>query len=191
MKLSKDFLRIQRALQRALPSLGLLIIVGVYVITAIVMGYFLHTRLIAESHAGTLAAIIAYGTGFGSQLTRGYIVFNGQLTPHYMKFGIDRSILFAFILAAYTGYEAFHLSPTLFISVLGLIGSGFVVEFLYLQALNRASRMQLIGDKASLNRLREYFQAENQLERFLDSLDDEEDEDPLSLSGVKSGNGVY
>jgi hypothetical protein len=169
MNTSKQFKRIQRFLQGLLPSLGLFVILAVYLITAISMGEFLRLRMETTT---LLGVVIAYGTGFGSQVTRMYIVFNGQMTEKYLRFGFDPSIVFALLLAIYTGYESYHLVPEYFVSIVGLIGSGFIVEYLYLRSLNRASRMELIGNKDSMNEIRNFFLAERNMEEFLDSLED-------------------
>lgn len=187
MKSNKDFVRVQRLIQRVLPTLGLLIIIGVYLITAIAMGAFLNMRMDSPT---LLSAVIAYGTGFGSQFTRGYIVFNNQLNPNYLKFGFDGSIFFAFVLAVYTGYEAFHLVPDYFVSIIGLIGSGFIVEFLYLKALNRANRIEIIGNPAERKKIETFFKAENDLEKFIDSLEDEENHPLGAPQSQGQTNGV-
>lgn len=166
---NKNFQRVQEQIQSTLPYLGVWIILCVYLVTALSMGHFLHARM---STAGFLAYVIAYGTGFGSQFTRAYIVFNSQLGYGNPYGGYHFSVVFALLLTVYTSYEAFHLAPDTFVSTLGIVGSGFIVEFLYLRELNRASRYQLLKDTTLLAEFVEFEKRERELKDFLSGRND-------------------
>lgn len=168
MQVSKQFLRVQKVIKGALPSLGIGIIIAEYIITGFVMGYFLSVRMGAATLADFL---VAYGTGFGTQLVRGYIVFHNQLGYEYIT---DRKgyIFFALALAVYTSIEAYFLEPRYCVSIIGLIISGFIVEIMYINALNKSSRFDLMNDAGALDAVKDMYKREIETRRFLESLTD-------------------
>lgn len=160
---NRNFEKVQRQIQDVLPHLGIFVIIAVYIVTAVSMGNFFHMRM---STAGALPYFIAYGTGFGTQLTRAYIVFNSQIS-----YGNPQSSTFAYLFGAlltvYTGMEAYHLASDYFVSILHIVGSGYIVEILYLRHLDTASAYQLTKDPTLLNEFIEFERRQRELRDFM------------------------
>ena len=186
MEVSKQFRRVQKLIKATLPYLGISIIIGVYLITGFVMGHFLAIRMDATT-AGLL--IVAYGTGYAAQVVRGYIVFHNQLGYEFVAGG-KGYIFYAWALAIYTSVEAYFLEPQFAISIIGLIASGFIVEIMYIDALNRSSMMELTGNKVAMNSVKDAYKSQSEMRKFLDSLQDDEEPAPPTLSPAKPESRV-
>jgi ABC-type nickel/cobalt efflux system permease component RcnA len=168
---NRDFERAMKQLRRILPKLSFGLLIGTYLISALIMGIF-HAQ--NAPHWGFVLA--AYLVPLAIQAGRGTLVFFFQLNPARIQSRFSMGIIAATALLVLSLWEAYlvmsphGLSWTVSVSTLMLIG--WVIEIMILKETMFATQMALYQNKEQWRELHEFYVARNDFERFMDELYD-------------------
>lgn len=166
---NRDFERAVKQLRRILPKLSFGLLIGTYLISALIMGIF-H----AENAPNTGFKIAAFLVPLAIQAGRGTLVFFFQLNPARIQSRFSMGIVAATILLGLSLWEAWLvMSPygaswTVSVSTLMLIG--WVIEIMILKETMFATQMELYQNKAQWQELHQFYVARNDFEQFMDDL---------------------
>lgn len=168
---NRDFERAVKRLRRILPKLSFGLLIGTYLISALIMGIF-H----AQNAPNTGFMIAAFLVPLAIQAGRGTLVFFFQLNPARIQSRYSMGIIAATVLLALSLWEAwlvmspFGLSWTVSVSTLMLIG--WVIEIMILKETMFATQMQLYQNKEQWKDLHQFYVARNDFDQFMDELYD-------------------
>ena len=168
---NRDFERAVKQLRRILPKLSFGLLIGTYLVSALIMGIF-HSQ--NAPHLGFQVA--AFLVPLAIQAGRGTLVFFFQLNPARIQSRFSMGIIAATILLALSLWEAwlvmssYGLSWTVSVSTLMLIG--WVIEIMILKETMFATQMQLYQNKDQWRQLHQFYVARNDFEQFMDDLYD-------------------
>jgi hypothetical protein len=168
---NRDFERAVKQLRRILPKLAFGLLIGTYLISALIMGIF-H----AENAPNTGFVIAAFLVPLAIQAGRGTLVFFFQLNPARIQSRFSMGILAATVLLGLSLWEAwlvmspYGMSWTVSVSTLMLIG--WVIEIMILKETMFATQMQLYQNKEQWEELHQFYVARNDFEQFMDDLYD-------------------
>ncbi|NET37014.1 MAG: hypothetical protein F6K19_34155 [Cyanothece sp. SIO1E1] len=168
---NRDFERAVKQLRRILPKLSFGLLIGTYLVSALIMGIF-HSQ--NAPHLGFQVA--AFLVPLAIQAGRGTLVFFFQLNPARIQSRFSMGIIAATILLALSLWEAwlvmssYGLSWTVSVSTLMLIG--WVIEIMILKETMFATQMQLYQNKDQWKQLHQFYVARNDFEQFMDDLYD-------------------
>lgn len=166
---NRDFERAVKQLRRILPKLSFGLLIGTYLISALIMGIF-H----AENAPNTGFKIAAFLVPLAIQAGRGTLVFFFQLNPARIQSRFSMGIMAATGLLGLSLWEAwlvmepYGLSWTVSVSTLMLIG--WVIEIMILKETMFATQMQLYQNKEQWEELHQFYVARNDFEQFMDDL---------------------
>lgn len=164
-----DFERAVRQMRRVLPLLSFGLLIGTYLISALIMGIF-HAKD-ADSVGFKIAAFLV---PLAIQAGRGTLVFFFQLNPARIQSKFSFGIIAATALLILSLCEAvlvmlpYGLSWTISVSTLMLIG--WVIEIMILRETTFATQMELYQNQAQWQELRNFYIARNEFERFVKGL---------------------
>lgn len=164
-----DFERAVRQMRRVLPMLSFGLLIGTYLVSALIMGIF-H----AQDAPSIGFAIAAYLVPLAIQAGRGTLVFFFQLNPARIQSKFSFGIIAATALLILSLCEAvlvmlpYGLSWTISVSTLMLIG--WVIEIMILRETTFATQMELYQNPAQWQELRNFYIARNEFERFVKGL---------------------
>jgi hypothetical protein len=166
---NKDFERSITKLRRILPSLSFGLLVGIYFVSALIMGIF-HAQSASELGLKVAGFLIT----FAIQAGRGTLVFFFQLNPvriqtHYWVGLIAATALL--LLSLWEGYLVmwqYGLSWTVAVSSLMLIG--WIIELMILRETMFASQIELYQNQDQWIELHKYFIARNEFKKFMRDL---------------------
>ena len=164
-----DFERAVRQMRRVLPLLSFGLLIGTYLISALIMGIF-H----AQDAPSTGFKIAAFLVPLAIQMGRGTLVFFFQLNPARIQSKFSFGIIAATALLILSLCEAvlvmlpYGLSWTISVSTLMLIG--WVIEIMILRETTFATQMELYQNQAQWRELRNFYIARNEFERFVKGL---------------------
>ncbi|MCW5921459.1 MAG: hypothetical protein KIS77_03890 [Saprospiraceae bacterium] len=167
--INHDFERAVRQMRRVLPLLSFGLLIGTYLISALIMGIF-HAQD-AESIGFKIAAFLV---PLAIQAGRGTLVFFFQLNPARIQSKFSFGIIAATALLILSLCEAvlvmlpYGLSWTISVSTLMLIG--WVIEIMILRETTFATQMELYQNQAQWQELRNFYIARNEFERFVKGL---------------------
>lgn len=167
--INNDFALALRRMRRILPVLSFGLLIGTYLVSALIMGIF-HSKD-SESFGFTLAA---YTVPLAIQAGRGTLVFFFQLNPMRIQrrysFGViaATALLLLSIVEAYFVMYPYGLSWTISVSTLMLIG--WVIEVMILRETMFATQMELYQNQAQLLELKKFYLARNEFEKFVKEL---------------------
>ncbi len=168
---NRDFERAIRQMRRILPLLSFGLLIGTYLISALIMGIF-HAR--NAPHIGfTIAAFLV---PLAIQAGRGTLVFFFQLNPARIQSRFSFGIIAATALLLLSLCEAFFvmrpygLSWTISVSTLMLIG--WVIEIMILRETMFATQMELYQNQEQWRELKNFYIARSEIERFIKGLPD-------------------
>lgn len=153
-------------MRRVLPSLAFGLMIGTYLISAIIMGIF-H----AQDAPNTGFLIAAFLVPLAIQAGRGTLVFFFQLNPARVQNRLSLGIIAATVLLilslleSYLVLASFGLAWIVSVSTLMLIG--WVLEILILKETVFASQMELYHNQEAWDNLKSFYIAQFELERFL------------------------
>lgn len=166
---NRDFERAVKQLRRILPKLSFGLLIGTYLISALIMGIF-H----AEHAPSTGFKIAAFLVPLAIQAGRGTLVFFFQLNPARIQSRFSMGIIAATALLGLSLWEAwlvmspYGLSWTVSVSTLMLIG--WVIEIMILKETMFATQMQLYQNKEQWKELHSFYVARAEFEQFMDDL---------------------
>ena len=166
---NRDFERAVKQLRRILPKLSFGLLIGTYLISALIMGIF-H----AEKAPNTGFMIAAFLVPLAIQAGRGTLVFFFQLNPARIQSRFSMGIIAATGLLGLSLWEAwlvmgpYGLSWTVSVSTLMLIG--YIIEIMILKETMFATQMQLYQNKEQWEELHQFYVARNDFEQFMDDL---------------------
>lgn len=168
---NKDFQRAVKTLRRILPKLSFGLLIGTYLISALIMGLF-H----AENAKTVAFYIAAFAVPLAIQAGRGTLVFFFQLNPARIQSRFSMAIVAATGLLGLSIWEAvLILEPyglSWMVSVCTLMLIGYIIEIMILKETMFATQMELYQNKEQWNELKEFYIAREQFEQFMDALHD-------------------
>ena len=168
---NRDFERAVKQLRRILPKLSFGLLIGTYLISALIMGIF-HSQ--NAPHLGF--KIAAFLVPLAIQTGRGTLVFFFQLNPARIQSRFSMGIIAATTLLLLSLWEAYlvmasyGLSWTVSVSTLMLIG--WVIEIMILKETMFATQMALYQNKEQWQELQDFYIARNDFDQFMDDLYD-------------------
>ena len=167
--INKEFQKSFARLRRVLPTVTFGLLIGTYLISAIIMGIF-H----AQNANGLGFIIAAFLVPLAIQLGRGTLVFFFQLNPAHIQgkysFGIIAAtvLLFLSLIEAYLVLANYGLSWI--ISVATLLTIGWIIEIMILKETIFATQIELYQDQDKWNELKSFYIARAELEKFMEEL---------------------
>ncbi len=171
---NRDFERIIRQMRRILPMLSFSLLIGTYLVSALIMGIF-H----AETAPNQGFKVAAFLVPLAIQAGRGTLVFFFQLNPAHLQSRFSFGIIAATILLLLSLCEAlfvmlpYGISWTISVSTLMLIG--WVIEIMILRETTFATQMELYQNQAQWQELKNFYIARNEFEKFIKGLPDKGD----------------
>lgn len=166
---NRDFERAVKQLRRILPKLSFGLLIGTYLISALIMGIF-H----AEKATNIGFQVAAFLVPLAIQAGRGTLVFFFQLNPARIQSRFSMGIMAATGLLLLSLWEAYlvmspyGLSWTVSVSTLMLIG--WVIEIMILKETMFATQMALYQNKDQWHELHDFYVARNDFDQFMDDL---------------------
>ena len=163
---NRDFERVIKQMRRVLPLLSFGLLIGTYIISALIMGIF-H----AESASSLGFKIAAFLVPLAIQAGRGTLVFFFQLNPAHLQSRFSFGIVAATTLLVLSLIEAvfvmlpYGISWTISVSTLMLIG--WVIEIMILRETTFATQMELYQNQAQWQELKNFYVARNEFEEFI------------------------
>lgn len=171
---NKSFERLIRSIRKVLPILSTILLIAVYLVSAIASGMFL-SRLMSSLGSG--GVVLAYSIGAAIQATRGTLVFFTQLNPTRPSFSLAGEVVavamgvisIAEILSL---VSAAGLAQPVAISLSILMLAGVGVELYLLREIKFTTELELYGDRAHWENLKEFYLARQEFKAHLDQLRD-------------------
>lgn len=163
---NRGFERVIKQMRRVLPLLSFGLLIGTYIISALIMGIF-H----AESSSSLGFKIAAFLVPLAIQAGRGTLVFFFQLNPAHLQSRFSFGIIAAITLLVLSLIEAvfvmlpYGISWTISVSTLMLIG--WVIEIMILRETTFATQMELYQNQAQWQELKNFYLARNEFEEFI------------------------
>ncbi len=172
---NKDFHRAVKAMRRILPKISFSLLIGTYLITALIMGVFHSNTLIAE-----FGKVIGYGVAFlvplAIQAGRGTLVFFFQLNPARMQGRFSLGAIAATVLLIISIVEAVLVSERLGVGVIvsacTLMLIGYIIEIMIMRETVIITQMELYENKDQWEALKEFYVAKEQFRQFTDDLNE-------------------
>ena len=164
-----DFTRSVDSLRRILPGLSFSLLIGTYLISAVIMGLFYAKG--SESLGFTIAAFIV---PLAIQAGRGTLVFFFQLNPARVQRKLSFGIVAATVLLALSLCEAclvmwpYGLSWTVSVATLMIIG--WIIEVMILRETQFTSELDLYSNPERIRDLQQFYTAKKEFEAFMQSL---------------------
>lgn len=165
---NQDFERAIKQMRRILPILSFGLLIGTYLISALIMGIF-H----AESASTIGFKIAAFLVPLAIQAGRGTLVFFFQLNPAHLQrrfsFGIvaATALLLLSLIEAVSVMLPYGVSWTISVSTLMLIG--WVIEIMILRETAFATQMELYRNKEQWQELKAFYEAREEITRLSES----------------------
>jgi hypothetical protein len=168
---NKDFQRAVKTLRRILPKLSFGLLIGTYLISALIMGLF-H----AENATSPAFYVAAFAVPLAIQAGRGTLVFFFQLNPARIQSRFSMAIVAATALLGLSVWEAvLILEPyglSWMVSVCTLMLIGYIIEIMILKETMFATQLELYQNKDQWKELKDFYIAREQFQNFMDALHD-------------------
>ena len=168
---NRDFERAVKQLRRILPKLSFGILIGTYIISALIMGIF-H----AQNAPNFGFQVAAFLIPLAIQTGRGTLVFFFQLNPARIQSRFSMGIIAATVLLGLSLWEAWLVmlpyGMSWIVSVSTLMVIGWVIEIMILKETMFATQMQLYQNKEQWEELHQFYVARSEFEQFMDDLHD-------------------
>lgn len=166
---NRDFQRAVKTLRRILPKLAFGLLIGTYLISALIMGLF-H----AENARGPAFIAAAFAVPLAIQAGRGTLVFFFQLNPARIQSRFSMGILAATALLGLSIWESILILEPFgmawMVSVCTLMLIGYIIEIMILRETMFATQMELYQNKDQWKELQEFYTAREKFENFMDAL---------------------
>lgn len=166
---NRDFERAVKALRRILPKLAFGLLIGTYLISALIMGLF-H----AQNAPNNSFVVAAFAVPLAIQAGRGTLVFFFQLNPARIQSRFSMAIIAATALLGLSVWEsililqAYGMAWMVSVSTLMLIG--YIIEIMILRETMFATQMELYQNKEQWKELQAFYIARERFESFMDAL---------------------
>ncbi|MEL7196393.1 MAG: hypothetical protein AAFO96_28425 [Bacteroidota bacterium] len=164
--INADFERSIKTLRRILPKLSFGLLIGTYLISALIMGIF-H----AQNASNTGMMVAAFLIPLAIQAGRGTLVFFFQLNPARMQQRLSMAVIAATSLLVLSMCEAWLvMSPhgwSWIVSVATLMVIGWILEIMILKETMFASQMQLYQNVEQWQELQKFYLARAELGQFM------------------------
>ena len=166
MLVNHDFERAIRRMRRILPALSFGLLIGTYIISALIMGIF-H----AENSPNLGFKVAAFLVPLAIQAGRGTLVFFFQLNPARIQtkfsFGViaATTLLLLSLGEAYFVMQPYGISWTISVSTLMLIG--WVIEIMILRETMFATQMELYRNREEWQAMKDFYRARREFEQFM------------------------
>lgn len=166
MLVNHDFERAIRRMRRILPALSFGLLIGTYIISALIMGIF-H----AENSPNLGFKVAAFLVPLAIQAGRGTLVFFFQLNPARIQtkfsFGViaATTLLLLSLGEAYFVMQPYGVSWTISVSTLMLIG--WVIEIMILRETMFATQMELYRNREEWQAMKDFYRARKEFEQFM------------------------
>lgn len=195
MQLNKNFQQSIKTLRRFMPNIAWGVLIFVYAVSAAVSGIFLGD-LMTGVYAGTVLGIFI---GCAIQITRGTVVFFGQLNPLKPNYSYMSEAVAVFM-GALSIFEIYKLTSAVgmhyvvSISLGVLMFMGILVEIYILSQIKFITGLELMNNPQAVKQLYKYYDANAKMKAYLDKLieleqDDEElEQDDEELESLKPEN---
>lgn len=173
---NKSFARLIRNIRKVMPILATVLLVSVYVVSAIAGGMFLSSLMGAMAGG----ALVAYAIASATQATRATLVFFSQLNPSRPSFSLWGEII-AVLMGAISIYEilslvnASGLPQPVAISLSILMAAGVGVELFLLREIKFATSLELFSNREQWADLKEFYRGKREFKKFLDGLKDNDE----------------
>lgn len=161
-----DFERAIRKMRRILPALSFGLLIGTYLVSALIMGIF-H----AQGAPSLGFKVAAYLVPLAIQVGRGTLVFFFQLNPARIQSQFSFGIVAATTLLLLSLGEAFFVmwpygvSWTISVSTLMLIG--WVIEIMILRETMFATQLELYRNREEWQAMKDFYRARKEFEEFM------------------------
>jgi hypothetical protein len=181
MLVNQDFARAISKMRRILPSLSFGLLIGTYLVSALIMGIF-H----AENAPNIGFKVAAFLVPLAIQAGRGTLVFFFQLNPARIQTQFSFGVVAATTLLLLSLCEAFFvmwsygISWTISISTLMLIG--WVLEIMILRETMFATQLELYRNRDDWQAMKDFYQARREFKNFMNG---DAQERPLPLPEQK------
>lgn len=178
---NRDFERAVKTLRRILPKLAFGLLIGTYLISALIMGLF-HAQ-----NAPNLSFIVAaFAVPLAIQAGRGTLVFFFQLNPARIQSRFSMAIIAATALLGLSIWESILiLQPygmAWMVSVSTLMLIGYIIEIMILRETMFATQIELYQNKEQWKELQDFYIAREKFDDFMDALYDGQIPDSPHLS---------
>ncbi len=167
--INRDFERVKKQMRRILPMLSFGLLIGTYLVSALIMGIF-H----AEAAPNLGFKVAAFLVPLAIQAGRGTLVFFFQLNPAHLQSRFSFGIIAATALLLLSLCEAFFVmlpyGVSWMISVSTLMLIGWVIEIMIFRETIFATQMELYQNQAQWQELKNFYVARNEFEQFIKQL---------------------
>jgi len=171
--INENFKNAVNRLRAFLPKLSFGLLIGTYLISAIIMGIF-H----AQNAPNWGFVIAAFLVPLAIQAGRGALVFFFQLNPANIQRKYSFGIIAATVLLLLSLLEAgFVLAPigiSWLIAVSTLMIIGWIIEIMLLREAEFATYLEIYQDKAQWEALKSFYVAKAELKQFVEQIGKEE-----------------
>lgn len=178
---NKDFQRAVKTLRKILPRLSFGLLIGTYLISALIMGLF-HAQN-ADSKA---IAFAAFAVPLAIQAGRGTLVFFFQLNPARIQSRFSMAIIAATALLVLSVWESVLVLESYglawIVSVCTLMLIGYIIEIMILKETMFATQMELYQNKDQWKELQDFYIAREKFLSFMDALNDGQVPDSFYLN---------
>lgn len=186
---NRDFERAVKTMRRILPKLAFGLLIGTYLISALIMGLF-H----AENATTPAFVFAAFAVPLAIQAGRGTLVFFFQLNPARIQSRFSMGIIAATLLLGLSIWECLLILEPFgmawMVSVCTLMLIGYIIEIMILRETMFATQMELYQNKDQWIELQEFYTAREKFESFMDALHNGQVPDSYFLpKGEQEGNG--
>lgn len=170
---NRSFQRTVKQVRKIMPVLAVILLIGVYAVSAITEGVFL-SSLMADVSGG---AWLSFAIATAIQATRALLVFFPQLNPNRPTFGHSGEIIAIIMGLVAIGsilglVDAMELPTPVAVSLSVLMLAGIGVEIFFLKEIRYATELEIYADKEHWSELQNYHQAREEFKAFLDGLKD-------------------
>lgn len=168
---NKDFQRAVKTLRKVLPRLSFGLLIGTYLISALIMGLF-H----AQNAPTKAVAFAAFAVPIAIQAGRGTLVFFFQLNPARIQSRFSLAIIAATALLVLSIWESILVLESYglawVVSVCTLMLIGYIIEIMILKETMFATQMELYQNKDQWQELQDFYIAREKFISFMDALND-------------------
>jgi len=168
---NKSFQRTVKQVRRIMPYLAVILLITVYVVSAITEGYFLSSLM-----AGKVGGIwLCFAIAAAIQATRALLVFFPQLNPNRPTFGYQGEVIAVVMGLIAIGsilglVNAVDLPSPVAVSLAILMAAGIGIEVFFLREIRFASEMEILTNPEFMKTLRETAERKVAFRQFLENL---------------------
>ena len=153
---NRSFQRTVKQVRKIMPVLAVILLIGVYTVSAITEGVFL-ASLMADVSGG---AWLAFAIATAIQATRALLVFFPQLNPNRPTFGHSGEIIAIIMGMVAIGsilglVNEMQLPTPVAVSLSVLMVAGVGVEVFFLKEIRYATELEIYADKSQWNNLQD------------------------------------